>query len=839
MRREKQAWYVFKCLPKLLRGLLAPLPLLSGGARIVTLPSAFLGLPAQFIHWVATPSETHPGKFDKKPIGPEGYLCNPVDPKSWSSAGALDSATPPDWGDGGGVGFVFTAADPYFFLDIDHCFDDAGQATPLAAMLCAQFAGAYLELSHSGKGLHIIGQGVCPPHGCKDNANGLELYTELRFCALTGLQAVGDPRADCSALLPWLVGAYFPEPAAKAEGIDWTTEPDPAWVGPESDEELIAAMLRAKVSAAAAFGGRATVRELWEADEDALAKYYPDPGGKQRAYGESEADMALATHLAFWTGKNCERMETLMRLSGLVRDKWDAPGHATYLSRTILGAVALTVNVYQARGKAKLDAAGRPTTSVAAPLPESASGAVEQRAGYQLMTVDQQAEHFKGCVYVRNMDRIFTPDGDLLKASQFRATYGGFQFALDGINEQRTKSASEAFLESQVLRHPWAHGAWFRPELESGALFGQEGRRYVNTYVPALVASVEGDVSPFLHLVDKLLPVETDRAIMLAYLAAAVQYTGEKFQWAPVLQGVPGNGKTFLFEAVAAAVGERYTHKPKARDLGNVFNAWLANKLWIIVEEIYVPGRRDVTEALLEMVTNRRIEVQPKGVDQAMGDNRANFGFCTNHKDGIQKDSKDRRYAPFFTPHQEAIDIVNDGMGGQYFPQLYRWFRAGGNAHITYWLQNYAIPDALNPATECQRAPVTSSTTEALAVGLGRVEQEILEAVAEGRRGFCHPWISSMALDVLLTSTRTRSVSRNKRKELLANLGYVAHPGLPDGRVTSALVTENGRPRLYVKAGHLATQLVGPSIIADRYENDQSCPNLPELAPTFGQRQPL
>ena len=50
---------------------------------------------------------------------------------------------------------------------------------------------------------------------------------------------------------------------------------------------------------------------------------------------ELPANFDLAD-LAFWTGRDCERIRALMNKSALARDKWE---REDYLPRTILGAV--------------------------------------------------------------------------------------------------------------------------------------------------------------------------------------------------------------------------------------------------------------------------------------------------------------------------------------------------------------------------------------------------------------------------------------------------------------------------------------------------------------------
>ena len=147
-------------------------------------------------------------------------------------------------------------------------------------------------------------------------------------------------------------------------------------------------------------------------------------------------------------------------------------------------------------------------------------------------------------------------------------------------------------------------------------------------------------------------------------------------------------------------------------------------------------------------------------------------------------------------------------MRGNYFPKLYGWLQAGGFAIVAEFLNTYKIPEALNPATLCQRAPLTSSTNEAIAVSLGGIEQEIMEAVDEGRPGFMGGWISSMAFEKLLQARRdNKRIPPNKRLELLKGLGYSLHPGLNGGRVNTVVMHEGGKPRLYIKNDHISANL--------------------------------
>ena len=46
-------------------------------------------------------------------------------------------------------------------------------------------------------------------------------------------------------------------------------------------------------------------------------------GNTSKYSSPSEADMALVSHLAYWTGNNATLIDSLFRRSGLMRPKWD------------------------------------------------------------------------------------------------------------------------------------------------------------------------------------------------------------------------------------------------------------------------------------------------------------------------------------------------------------------------------------------------------------------------------------------------------------------------------------------------------------------------------------
>lgn len=702
------------------------------------------------------------------------------------------------------VAFVLTTNDPFFFLDIDHCITTDGQWSELSASLYQYFQGCYFEISASQTGAHIIGTlSTRPEHACKNILSDIELYTELRSVTLTGYQAQGDAATNADQQVQWLIENYFP-PNPNTSVVDWTDTPCPEWNGILDDNILIEKMLKSK-SASSVFGGTASFADLWNRNVDVLSVQYPH---ETNDFDLSSADAALISHLAFWTGRNCARIERLFYFSGLIRDKWTA--REDYRRRTILNACSRCQAVY-GQGVEAAPPVNNTESSV------NYANVKSRQPVFQFLPVDQQPVFFQGCCYIKDCNRILTPNGMKLDQSRFNATYGGYVFALDSIGDKTTPDAWKVFTNSQALDFPKVDHTGFHPTKASGAVVTDDiGRTEVNTYIPSAVASTPGNVDRFTTHLAKLIPDQNDRDIIIAYMAATVQYVGKKFYWCPLIQGTEGNGKSLIASCMREAVGKRYTHDPRAKEIGEKYNSWMENMLLVIIEEINVAGKFELMDVLKTLITAEYLEIRAMNTDQRMASVCANFIMFSNFKDAVIKTTDNRRNAIFYTAQQKKTDITRDGMDGKYFPEIYEWLRSGGYANVTYFLQNYPIPSHLNPATECHRAPRTTSTDEAINYSRSKAERAIISAIDEERVGFLGGWISSMQISKLLSEKRINDAS-NHRKQMLDSLGYVTHPGLPKGRSFGRNIIDGGRSTLYVTVNHPTITLTDGKLIVAEY----------------------
>lgn len=758
----------------------------------------------KYNQWISFKLETRPdGRLNKIPVNFSGITIDAHDSTQWCSYAEAAATGRP-------LGFVITEADPFFFIDIDNALHDGVWSTQ-AAQLCNLFSGCFVEISSSGNGLHIIGVGkpADPRHKCDYHKTyGFSVYTKSRFIALTGTGAKGDSGHNAQAALDAILS--LPGQTSATADSDWTTEPDPEYQGIDDDERLIKVMIKRAGSVRARFGEgqSASFADLWAGDTDKLLELYPrdnDPGDIDM----SRVEATLCMHLAFWTGNDCARIERIIteRWPG-VRDKWR--DREAYRRETILGAVSRNSKVLKLKDNAP---EGKD-------LPE----AMVSRDGSNFLTVENQLRFFADMVYVAEQHAILRPNGELAKPEQFSALYGGWLFALDAQCDKTVDTAWKAVMNNKAYMLPRADRLAFEPRKKFQEIFEWEKIRYVNSYIPIDIPSVAGDASLFLRHVMKLFPDPMDQEVLLSYMAAVAQYPGVKFKWAPIIQGVQGNGKTLLLRIMQETVGERYTFCPGSADLsatggGFKFNKWLEGKLLIALQELDLRDHPSAVKAMLDMIDAERIQIQGKGADQKMTNNCANFVIIANdHPLPIK--TVDRRYAPLDCAQQTVDDLERDGMlDPQYFERMFQWLeKENGFAITTNYLQNFRINPHLNPAQLCKRAPKTSARSNAIKRSLSVAAQEIFEATEEGRPGFCGGWISSVALAEL----RKRPLSVRAYKLIMDELGYIPHPALPDGRATRKTVCDQMRkPRLYIKKGHINEQITDVNKVMDAYVSAQ------------------
>ena len=258
-------------------------------------------------------------KYRKMPINPRDMEpAKSNDPTTWTDYDtAVRAAEECD-----GIGFMFSNS-PYFGVDIDGVRDEIERYKAGEDTIIAEFVDtlqSYTELSQSGNGIHIICRGKLPPSGRRKG--NVEMYENGRFFVMTGnIAAEYADISDCTEAIKVLHEKYI--------GGGTSPSSSPALPPAElalTDSELLDRAKNAKNGAKFA--------RLYAGD---IAGYT----------SQSEADMALCNHLAYWTGCDAERMDRMFRGSGLFREKWlREQSGTTYGALTIQKAILDCRNVY-------------------------------------------------------------------------------------------------------------------------------------------------------------------------------------------------------------------------------------------------------------------------------------------------------------------------------------------------------------------------------------------------------------------------------------------------------------------------------------------------------------
>jgi putative DNA primase/helicase len=217
-----------------------------------------------------------------------------------------------------GIGICRTA--DLIFGELDGVIDAEGhiRSFPWAQKFLTAVRGrAYVESSPSGAGIHAICRGILPPgHRQFDEPGqihtGFALYDSSRYFTITGhiLKESGSIQ-DITQVLASLHKELFPtqKPNGTAH-LRGSSQPTASL----TDAELLAKARRA-------------------ANGSAFARLFDDGDWQDIYPSQSEADLALCNHLAFWTGCDPAQMDRLFRQSGLFDSKWEE--RADYRQRTI------------------------------------------------------------------------------------------------------------------------------------------------------------------------------------------------------------------------------------------------------------------------------------------------------------------------------------------------------------------------------------------------------------------------------------------------------------------------------------------------------------------------
>lgn len=196
--------------------------------------------------------------------------------------------------------------------------------------------------------------------------------------------------------------------------------------------------------------------------------------------------------------------------------------------------------------------------------------------------------------------------------------------------------------------------------------FEEKGITYYNGWVENKLEKRSGEVSKFLKHIEYLVPEESERDILLDWMAYNVQNEGKKIHWAMLLQGVQGTGKSYLGYVMREMLGDSNVSTPSNEQIHEPYTEWQANASLIVIEEMMAQGRLSLMNKLKPMITESKAIIRPMWKPNYEQDNRFNMLMFTNHEDAIIIDDTDRRYCVIFSP---AVPMKRK----DYYKELWEW----------------------------------------------------------------------------------------------------------------------------------------------------------------------
>ena len=376
--------------------------------------------------WVCWRLEIRDGNKTKVPYQPNGRKAEADDPATWSTHEECEAARSRF----SGIGYVFAEGDPYFGVDLDDCFE-GGKLKPYAEAIVDRF-NTYTEISPSGNGVKLWGRGK--KKGARSARRGapfkIEMYDEERYFTVTANVLLDRPIRECQAEFDALYDDTFPVVAPRKQSAG----------GDGADESRIVELASNAVNSA-------KFLSLWR--------------GEFNGYGSrSEADLALCSIVAFYAGPEPDKIERVVRQSGLAREKWERPD---YLHRTITKCLEGRSEFYSASGgpitiPATLDLLGGPPASIEAPAkadaPKRVRPSIPANRG-RLSNVEDGERTIKGktvpvSVY-KTIDAIGVELLDI--GSQWPKIAGGILF----VEQQGQNGPEPRWLTGQDEFFAWVH----------------------------------------------------------------------------------------------------------------------------------------------------------------------------------------------------------------------------------------------------------------------------------------------------------------------------------------------------------------------------------------------
>jgi hypothetical protein len=362
-----------------------------------------------------------------------------------------------------------------------------------------------------------------------------------------------------------------------------------------------------------------------------------------------------------------------------------------------------------------------PTTE----YPDEAAKVIKEVERRELGRIEK-SQWYERFAYVQADDNYF----DLIERreisrSAFNATFR--HVPCFSIHNNRRVEASICFDENRQ-----AMGAHVLTGITFAAgesiLVADAGLVYGNRWRNARAEAVPGDVSPWLAHAEHMIPDPIEREHVFNVMAYKRQHPNVKINHAVLHAGRPGSGKDTLWAPFLWSIGGQSLANVtivKNEELSSQWGYALESEVIVINElrQAEAKDRRALENSLKPVIAAppETLTVNRKGLHPYKALNRVFVLSFSNERAAISLPSDDRRWFVVWS-HAERMTVEDAN-------RLWGWYKAGGFAAVTGWLDARDVsafnPGAAPPMTEAKSIMIESamSTAESFLVEMIRTRQ--------------------------------------------------------------------------------------------------------------------
>ena len=283
----------------------------------------------------------------------------------------------------------------------------------------------------------------------------------------------------------------------------------------------------------------------------------------------------------------------------------------------------------------------------------------------------------------------------------------------------------------------------------------------LNTWRGFTTEPSPGDVSPFLELIQFVLPNTQEREYCVKWLAKMIQEPGTKFLVSLVVWSIEeGVGKGLLFETIGSLFNARHFKVVGNEVFSDQFTEWQSQKVFVIADEVSSADKRSTADRIKGWITATENNINVKNTSKFSEPNLIKYVFLSNHPDAVYLNNKDRRFFVAEGPDKKLPDEIRK--------RFVEWIKNGGKSGLMKYLLSLDT-SSFDPTAP---APMSQSKMSMLDSNKSDLEQWVENALLKAQAKN-HDLISTESLAAHYNcGSRPSKCSGKTVATILKRMGY-------------------------------------------------------------------